>query len=84
MGADSVLVFIKEMVPDNRVNLDLAHEAALCFHDVEEKDGDWNADGGVDSVFDAREDGHKDTCKENDNFQWIDTPELVDSVWRSD
>ena len=72
------------MVANDRMDLHFAEEAAIGFDDAEEQNSSGERNCGVDTVLDGGKDGHEDTGKEDDDFQWRDTPELVKSVWGRD
>ena len=77
-------IIIQQMIPNHRVHLDLAQEAAAGFDDAEQEEGGRGGDGGVDAVLDGGEDGDEDAGQENDDFERRDAPELIDRVGRGD
>ena len=62
-------IIIQQMIPNHRVHLDLAQEAAAGFDDAEQEEGGRGGDGGVDAVLDGGEDGDEDASQENDDFE---------------
>lgn len=71
---------IHRVIPYDRMDFHSAKEAAFSFDDTEEQDSDRNANGRIDPIFNAGKNSHKDTSKEDDDFQWGDAPELVNDV----
>jgi len=82
--ACALALIVKEVIANDGVDLDFTHEAAFGFDNTEEEHGDRDADCGVDAVFDTGEDGDDDASEEDDDFEWRDTPELVNGVGRCD
>lgn len=82
--AATFAVVLHQMISNDRMDFHLAKEAAFGFDDAEEQNTKRDTDRRVDTVFDAGKDGHKDTSKEDDDFQRRDAPELVKGVWRGD
>lgn len=77
-------VVIQEVVTHNGMHLDSAEEAASCFDQAKQKDCQGRADGCVNAILDAREDGDQHPREENKHLQRGDQPELIHRVWRSD
>lgn len=68
------------MVSNHRVDLDTAQEPTPGLERAEQEECGRGRDCRVDAVLDAAEDGNEHTGEENNDFQWGDLPELVDSV----
>lgn len=83
-GIVVVGVILDEVVANDRMDLYSAQEAASCFDNPEKEDSKRDADGGVDTVLDAREDGDDDPSEKDDNFQRRYSPELVHGIGRRD
>jgi len=66
------------------VDLHLTQESTLGLDDPEHQDGEGNADGGVDTVLDRREDGHDDPDKKDQDIKRRHAPELIDGIRRGD
>ena len=75
---------VQHVVSYDRVNFHSAKEATLSFDDAEEEDSDRNTNGCIDTILNADKNSHKDTSKEDDDFQRGDAPELVNDVWGCD
>lgn len=72
---------VEKMISDNRMDLCTSEEATPSLEGAEGPQCERDADSGVDTVLDAREDSHKNTSKEDWDFDRRDPPELVDGVW---
>ena len=55
-------------VRDGTVNLHLSKQSSMCEKLAPEKQGEGGSNGDVDAIFNIREDGNKDTSKEDDDF----------------
>jgi hypothetical protein len=73
-----------DMVAKNRMNLDSAEESASSLDNSEKEECSRDRDGRVNPVLNAGEHSHNHTRKEDDDFEWIDSPKLVDRIWRCD
>ena len=66
------------------MDLNLANEVSIGLDDAEKKDSNRDTDCGINAILDGGEYGDQHTRKEDDDFDGVDAPELVDGVWRSD
>lgn len=63
---------------------DNTEEAALGLEKSDDDNGKGDADGGVDAILDAGEDGNENTSEEDGHLKGRDAPELVDDLGRGD
>ena len=75
---------VHRVVSNDRMDLHSTNEAALSFDDAEEQDSDRDTNCCIDTILDTGKNSHKDTGKEDDDFQRVDAPELINGVWGRD
>ena len=75
---------LNEVISNHRVDLNSAHEVSPSLDHAVEQNCDAHTNGGIDTVLNTAEDRNEDASKEYENFDWVNLPELVDSVWWCD